>query len=210
VIDAPRVTLLEALRAFAEDAKTADWAVVYYAGHGVEVNGTNFVIPIDAKISSGSDLANQGVPAAEIIAAEAGAKRLKLVVLDACRDNPFPVTGQAPPPPSVVASAGPASSDAARSLARNLAQAKGLAAIKAESGTLIVFAAKEGQTALDGDGDDSPFAIAVAQRITTPGVEINKMFRLVTGDVLKATDNEQRPFVYGSLPGEEDYYFKLK
>jgi len=207
VIDAPRVTLLEALRAFAEDAKTADWAVVYYAGHGVEVNGTNFVIPIDAKISSGSDLANQGVPAAEIIAAEAGAKRLKLVVLDACRDNPFPVTGQAPPPPSVVASAGPASSDAARSLARNLAQAKGLAAIKAESGTLIVFAAKEGQTALDGDGDDSPFAIAVAQRITTPGVEINKIFRLVRDDVMEATAGRQEPYTYGSLPGKEDFFF---
>jgi len=81
--DAPRAKLLEALRAFAEDAKSADWAVVYYAGHGVEVNGTNFLIPIDAKIASGSDLASQAVPASEIIAAEAGAKKLKLVVLDA-------------------------------------------------------------------------------------------------------------------------------
>jgi len=204
--DAPRAKLLEALRAFAEDAKSADWAVVYYAGHGVEVNGTNFLIPIDAKIASGSDLASQAVPASEIIAAEAGAKKLKLVVLDACRDNPFPPPEQAAP--AVVASAAPvASGDAARSLVRALAQGKGLAAIKADAGTLVVFAAKEGQTALDGDGDDSPFAIAVAQRIATPGVEINKLFRLVRDDVMEATAGRQEPYTYGSLPGREDFFF---
>jgi tetratricopeptide (TPR) repeat protein len=203
--DAPRARLLEALRAFAEDAKTADWAVVYYAGHGVEVNGTNYLIPIDAKIASGADLTSQGVPVSEIIVAEAGAKRLKLVVLDACRDNPFPAE---PPSPNAVASAAPvASGDAARSLARTLAQGKGLAAIKADAGTLIVFAAKEGQTALDGDGDDSPFAIAVAQRIATPGVEINKLFRLVRDDVMEATAGRQEPYTYGSLPGREDFFF---
>ena len=203
--DAPRARLLETLRAFAEDAKTADWAVVYYAGHGVEVNGTNYLIPIDAKIASGADLASQGVPVSEIIAAEAGAKKLKLVVLDACRDNPLPAE---PPSPNAVASAAPvASGDAARSLARTLAQGKGLAAIKVDAGTLIVFAAKEGQTALDGDGDDSPFAIAVVQRIATPGVEINKLFRLVRDDVMEATAGRQEPYTYGSLPGREDFFF---
>ena len=205
LIDAPRAKLREALHAFAEDARTADWAVVYYAGHGVEVAGTNYLIPVDAKIASGGDLANQGVPASEIIAAEAGAKKLKLVVLDACRDNPVPPE-QAPP--AAVASATPvASGDAARSLVRTLAQGKGLAAIKADAGTLIVFAAKEGQTALDGDGDDSPFAIAVAQRIATPGVEINKLFRLVRDDVMEATAGRQEPYTYGSLPGREDFFF---
>jgi tetratricopeptide (TPR) repeat protein len=204
--DAPRGRLLEALHAFAEDAKAADWAVVYYAGHGVEVNGVNYLIPIDAKIASGGDLVSQGVAATEIIAAEAGAKKLKLVVLDACRDNPFPAPEQAPP--AIVASAAPvASGDAARSLVRTLAQGKGLAAIKADAGTLIVFAAKEGQTALDGDGDDSPFAIAVAQRIATPGVEINKLFRLVRDDVMEATAGRQEPYTYGSLPGREDFFF---
>jgi tetratricopeptide (TPR) repeat protein len=205
LIDAPRAKLLEALHSFADDANAADWAVVYYAGHGVEVNGTNFLIPIDAKIASGSDLASQAVPASEIIAAEAGARKLKLVVLDACRDNPFPAPDQ--PPPAVVASAAPPASDAARSLARTLAQGRGLAAIKADAGTLIVFAAKEGQTALDGDGDDSPFAIAVAQRIATPGVEINKLFRLVRDDVMEATAGRQEPYTYGSLPGREDFFF---
>jgi tetratricopeptide (TPR) repeat protein len=203
--DAPRAKLLEALHAFAEDAKAADWAVVYYAGHGVEVNGTNYLIPIDARITGGSDLVSQGVAANDLIAAEAGAKKLKLVVLDACRDNPFPVPDQ--PPPAVVASAAPLSSAAARSLARTLVQGKGLAAIKADAGTLIVFAAKEGQTALDGDGDDSPFAVAIAQRIATPGVEINKLFRLVRDDVMEATAGRQEPYTYGSLPGREDFFF---
>jgi len=203
--DVPRARLVEALRAFAEDAKSADWAVVYYAGHGVEVNGTNYLIPIDAKIVSGSDLVSQGVPANEIIAAETGARKLKLVVLDACRDNPFPA---APPAAEVMASAAPvASGEMGRSLARTLAQGKGLAAIKADAGTLIVFAAKEGQTALDGDGDDSPFAVAVAQRIATPGVEINKLFRLVRDDVMEATAGRQEPYTYGSLPGREDFFF---
>jgi uncharacterized caspase-like protein len=107
----------------------------------------------------------------------------------------------------VVATAAPPASDAARSLARTLAQGRGLAAIKADAGTLIVFAAKEGQTALDGDGDDSPFAIAVAQRIATPGVEINKLFRLVRDDVMEATAGRQEPYTYGSLPGREDFFF---
>jgi tetratricopeptide (TPR) repeat protein len=205
VIDASRAKLLDALHAFAEDTKTADWAVVYYAGHGVEVGGTNYLIPIDAKIATGRDLASQGVAASETIAAEAGAKRLKLVVLDACRDNPFPSPDQ--PPPSVVASAAPPASDAARSLARTLTQSRGLAAIKADTGTLIVFAAKEGQAALDGDGDDSPFAVAIAQRIATPGVEINKLFRLVRDDVMEATAGRQEPYTYGSLPGREDFFF---
>jgi tetratricopeptide (TPR) repeat protein len=205
LIDAPRADLLEVLHAFAEDAKAADWAVVYYAGHGVEVSGTNYLIPIDAKIAAGGDLVSQGVPANDIIAAEAGAKKLKLVVLDACRDNPFPVPDQAPP--AVVASAAPPSSEAGRSLTRTLAQGKGLAAIKADAGTLIVFAARDGQTALDGDGDDSPFAVAIAQRIATPGVEINKLFRLVRDDVMEATAGRQEPYTYGSLPGREDFFF---
>ena len=205
LIDAPRAKLIEVLHAFAEDAKAADWAVVYYAGHGVEVNGTNYLIPIDAKIAAGADLVSQGVPANDVIAAEAGAKKLKLVVLDACRDNPFPVLDLTPP--AVVASSAPPSSEAGRSLTRSLAQGKGLAVIKADAGTLIVFAARDGQTALDGDGDDSPFAVAIAQRIATPGVEINKLFRLVRDDVMEATAGRQEPYTYGSLPGREDFFF---
>jgi len=72
-----------------------------------------------------------------------------------------------------------------------------------------VFAAKDGETAEDGDGNHSPFAASLLKRLQEP-TEINKLFRLVTSDVLKSTGNQQRPFVYGSLPGEEDYYFKTR
>jgi uncharacterized caspase-like protein len=85
---------------------------------------------------------------------------------------------------------------------------RGLAAIEPVGATLIVFAAKDGETAEDGTGNHSPFATSLIKRLQEPTVEINKLFRLVTGDVLKATSNHQRPFIYGSLPGEEDYYFR--
>jgi uncharacterized caspase-like protein len=81
---------------------------------------------------------------------------------------------------------------------------------KVSGATLVVFAAKNGQTALDGDGRNSPFAVAVTQRVTTPGVEINKVFRLVSGDVMEATAGRQEPYTYGSLPGEEDFFFVTK
>ncbi len=76
-----------------------------------------------------------------------------------------------------------------------------------QSGTLIVFAAKHGQTALDGDGGNSPFTVALVQRIATPAVELNKLFRLMRDDVMEATAGRQEPFTYGSLPGREDFFF---
>ena len=93
---------------------------------------------------------------------------------------------------------------AARSVGR------GLGAITVSGATLVVYAAKHGQTALDGEGDNSPFAIAIVQRIATPNVEINKMFRLVRDDVLEATAGRQEPYTYGSLPGHEDFFFVQK
>jgi hypothetical protein len=74
----------------------------------------------------------------------------------------------------------------------------------------VACAAKHGQTALDGDGGNSPFAVAFAQRIATPNVEINKLFRLVRDDVMEATAGRQEPYTYGSLPGREDFYFLAK
>ena len=76
--------------------------------------------------------------------------------------------------------------------------------------TLVVYAAKHGQTALDGEGNNSPFAVAVVQRIATPNVEINKLFRLVRDDVMEATAGRQEPYTYGSLPGREDFFFVQK
>jgi uncharacterized caspase-like protein len=84
---------------------------------------------------------------------------------------------------------------------------RGLSRVEPEGATLVVYAAKHGQTALDGDGGNSPFAAAFVKRMATPGIEINKIFRLVRDDVLDTTGGRQEPFTYGSLPGREDFYF---
>ena len=88
-IDATREKLIDALRAFADEAEKADWAMVYYAGHGIEVNGQNYLIPIDARLATDRDVQFEAIPLDQVMAALEGAKKLKLVLLDACRDNPF-------------------------------------------------------------------------------------------------------------------------
>ena len=200
--DLPRDKMLEALRSFAAAADQADWAMVYYAGHGMEVNGVNYLIPIDAKLASDRDILFEAMPLDQVLAAIEGARKLKLVVLDACRNNPF-----AGMMPSALASpAAVPSADGARSVGTR-AIGRGLGEIKVQGASLVVYAAKHGQTALDGEGEDSPFAVAMVQRIATPGVELNKVFRLVRDDVMESTGGRQEPYTYGSLPGKEDFFF---
>jgi TPR repeat protein len=189
-LDTTRAGMLASLNEFQREADTSDWAVVYYAGHGLEISGTNYLVPVDAKIGDDRDVQDEAVSVDRILRSVENAKKLRLVMLDACRNNPFLKTMHR--------------SVATRSISR------GLAAIEPEGATLIVFAAKDGETAEDGDGDHSPFAASLIKRLQQPAIEINKLFRLVTSDVLKTTGNQQRPFVYGSLPGEEDYYFRLR
>src|SRR5262249_3483399 len=87
---------------------------------------------------------------------------------------------------------------------------RGLARVEPDGGTLVAYAAKDGQIALDGDGTTSPFATALIKRLPTPGVEVGKLFRLVRDDVLSATGRKQEPFVYGSLPGEDFFFVATK
>jgi tetratricopeptide (TPR) repeat protein len=206
VDDATREKLISALRAFASEAATADWAVVYYSGHGMEVFGTNFLIPIDAKLAIDRDVFSEAVPLDQVMASINGAKRLKLVLLDACRTNPF--LKQLRRTSSLDAGLTPTSNAPNTIVAHSLD--RGLAAITVPTGTLVVYAAKHGETALDGQGNNSPFAIAIVQRIATPNVEIDKVFRLVRDDVLEATAGRQEPYTYGSLPGSEDFFFMEK
>jgi TPR repeat protein len=190
VSDAGRSSLIAALSEFERQADNADWAAVYYAGHGMEVDGVNYLVPVDARLRDERDVQDEAISVNRVLDAIANARKLRLVMLDACRDNPF-----------------------LRSMHRSIAGrsiSRGLAAIEPVGATLVVFAAKDGQIASDGAGDHSPFTGSLIKRMQEPGVEINKLFRLVTGDVLKATDNQQRPFVYGSLPGEDDYFFKSR
>lgn len=206
--DVSRDKMIEALRTFAAAADKADWAVVYYAGHGIEVNGVNYLIPVDARLASDRDVLFEAMPLDQVMAAIDGAKKLKLVVLDACRDNPFANAAASAPPAPVAVAANP-TNDGTRSVKiRSLG--KGLGELKVQGASLVVYAAKHGQTALDGEGENSPFAVAVVQRIATPGVEINKLFRLVRDDVMEATAGRQEPYTYGSLPGREDFFFVNK
>ncbi|MDQ0396211.1 tetratricopeptide repeat protein [Labrys monachus] len=182
--------MIAALRAFARKADQADWAMIYYAGHGMEMDGKNYLIPVDARLESDRDVADETVSLDRMMSAIEGAHRLKLVVLDACRNNPFASQMKM--------------TSAARAIDR------GLSRVEPASATLVVYAAKEGTTAQDGNRGDSPFALAFAKRIVEPGVEINKVFRFVTRDVLSDTGNQQEPFVYGSLPPDDFIFVPAK
>jgi len=186
--DLTREKLTDALQSFAAEADKADWAVVYFAGHGLEVNGTNYLIPVDARLAIDRDVEFEAVPLDRVMSAVSGAKRLRLVLLDACRDNPFANQMRR--------------SVATRSIGR------GLTNVEPEAGTLVVYAAKHGQVALDGDGSNSPFVTALTKRMNTPGLEVRRLFDHVRDDVLEMTNRAQQPFSYGSLPGSEDYYFR--
>lgn len=185
--DLSRDNFFQALRTFGAEAEKSDWAVVYYAGHGMEIGGVNYLIPTDAKLASDHDAESQTVALEQVIAAVAGARKLKLVLLDACRDNPFEKTMK-------------------RTIALKLVS-KGLSNIEPEAGFMVVYAAKHGETALDGETANSPFATVLARDIREPRVEVRKLFDIVRDDVWKATNHAQQPFTYGSPPGREDFYF---
>ena len=204
VNDLTRERLIDALRTFANEAENSDWAMVYYAGHGIEVSGVNYLVPVDATLAVDRDVEYEAIPLSQLLRATDAAKKIKLVMLDACRDNPF-----APRKTAVTEAVGRVSTAGAPIGSRST-NGRGLAEVKVAGATLVVFAAKDGQVALDGEGGNSPFAVAVVQRIATPGVEINKVFRLVRDDVMEATAGRQEPYTYGSLPGREDFFFVAK
>jgi tetratricopeptide (TPR) repeat protein len=186
--DLTRDKFFETLQTFAKEAEKADWAVVYYAGHGFEIGGVNYLVPIDAKLAADKDAESQAVALEQVIAAVGAARKLRLVILDACRDNPFAPTMQ-------------------RTLSLKLVD-KGFSNIEPGAGFMVVYAAKHGETAMDGDGGaDSPFATALAREMKEPKVEIRKLFDIVRDDVWAATKHGQQPFTYGSPPGREDFYF---
>jgi tetratricopeptide (TPR) repeat protein len=185
--DLTRDQFFAALRDFGREAEKADWAVVYYAGHGMEIGGINYLIPTDAKLAADRDAESQAVALEQVIAAVSGARKLRLVMLDACRDNPFEKNMQHTIPLKLVG--------------------KGLSNIEPEAGFMVVYAAKHCETALDGDALNSPFAIALAREIKVPKIEVRRLFDIVRDEVWKATNRQQQPFTYGSLPGREDFYF---
>jgi uncharacterized caspase-like protein len=182
--DLNAVEMRKALRDFGARAREAEVAVIYYAGHGIELDGINYLIPTDASLETDSDVLDETVALDRALFAVEPAKQLRLVILDACRDNPF-----------------------AKSMKRTVAAraiGRGLAKVEPTSpNTMIAFAAKAGSTASDGDFKNSPFAIAIVERLPTPGLDLRKAFGFVRDDVLKSTGFKQEPYVYGSLGGED-------
>ena len=173
-----------ALRAFSRIADGADVAVVFYAGHGMEAGGVNYLIPVDAKLETAADLDFEAITLNKALGVVDGARKLKLVMLDACRDNPFakrmkPAGGRT------------------RSIGR------GLARVEPSGGNVLVaYAARAGTTADDGDGAHSPFTQALLDNLAAPGLDVRLMLGKVRDEVKRATGGRQEPFINGSLGGE--------
>jgi uncharacterized caspase-like protein len=187
--DLSREGTLNALRSFAAEAANADWAVIYYAGHGMEAAEMNYLVPVDAALKSDRDLSIEAVSLEQVLNAAERASSLRLVILDACRDNPF-------------------ASQMKRSLTvASRSVSRGLASVEPDAGTLVVYAAKHGETASDGDGTNSPFATAFMSNLKKPNLEIRRLFDYVRDDVMDVTRRQQQPFTYGSLSGRQEYFF---
>jgi hypothetical protein len=171
------------LRDFARRAFDADIAVVFYAGHGIEVGGHNYIVPVDAKLEFDTDVEDEAVDLDHILQQLEPVKRLKLVILDACRKNPFA---------SRMRSIG-----RARDIGRGLVPPE-----RPSANTLIAYAAALGATAADGNGANSPFTTALLKNLTRPGLDVRLALGQTHDDVLAATNNKQEPYVYTSLGGE--------
>ncbi|MBT9289436.1 caspase family protein [Prosthecodimorpha staleyi] len=183
--DLDRHGLLRALDAFEARARGAEIAVVFYSGHGVELGGSNYLVPTDARLATDRDVKYEAVALDDVLAATEGASRLKLVILDACRDNPFVATMQR--------------AGTRGRLGRGLARAEAPL-----SNMLIAYATAPGQVAADGTGANSPFTEALVRHIVTPGLDVRIALGLVRDDVVAATrqtGEPQIPYQTGSVGG---------
>ena len=180
-LDLGNTAMRRAVREFTGIARNADIAVVYYAGHGIEFDGSNYLIPVDAELASDVDVDDETISLDRIMRMLDPVKRLRLVILDACRENPF-----------------------AKKMTRTVASrsvGRGLAKIEVTTtDTLVAFAAKAGTTAADGSGNHSPFTAALLDSLAM-GLDLRIAFGRVRDEVMKNTDNKQEPYVYGSIGG---------
>ncbi len=188
-IDLDTAEMYRTVRAFGALAETADVALAYYAGHGIQVDGVNYLLPVDVVLERERDLNYEGMSADLLVSEVSQTRQLGVVILDACRNNPFTEQLQQ--------SMGPT---------RSAAVGRGLARIDAApSDTLIAFATRAGAVAEDGEGANSPYATALLAHMREPGLEIGQYFRRVRDTVLQVTNGRQEPFVYGSLSADEYY-----
>ncbi len=180
----------EKLREFGAVVRDADVALFFYAGHALQVDGKNYLLPVDARLEDERDLSFEALPMYLVQDELSSAKQLRLVILDACRDNPLAVSMNR------------------WSGSRSVTQARGLARVETTStdrktaDTLIAYATNANTTADDGSGNHSPYTNALLRHIATPGLDVRLMFGRVGDSVQEETNNRQEPFVYGSLGGK--------
>ena len=180
-LDADRVAFNDALRAFARRSAGTDVALVFYAGHGLEMDGSNYLVPVDARLERDVDVRYETVTLEDLLASTFGSS-LRLVILDACRNNPLARSMQR--------------TSATRSVSRGSFGELNEDLLGEE--TLVAYAAAAGTTAADGTGRNSPYTAALLGHLEQP-LELGLLFRRVRAQVLEATNGEQRPHEYQSL-----------
>lgn len=184
-VDLSKSAMSDKLLEFAKAASEADVALFFYAGHGIQVSGRNFLIPVDADLKSELHANLQAIDTDFVLNQTMGTAKVKLVLLDACRDNPF--VGQI---------------RRSMTTTRSVSVGAGLAEMKPGEGTLVAFATGPGQTALDGsEGGNSPFTRALLANITQPGVEIQQAMTKVRAQVNEETNKGQLPWGHTNLIG---------
>ena len=182
--DLDKHAMEDKIREFGHRLDRADLALLFYAGHGVQVDGKNYLVPVDAKLERPGDLTLDTIEVGQILAQMEAAKRVNLIFLDACRNNPL-------------------ARSFARSLGtRSLSVGQGLAPIQSAVGTMIAYATQPDNVALDGEGRNSPFTTALLKHIATPGLEIGSVMKLVRADVIATTRERQVPWDHSSLVGD--------
>jgi hypothetical protein len=186
VTDASYEDMRRALLTFSGKARDAKMAVVYFAGHGMEMDGENWLVPIDAQLKTDLDVGQEAISLHSIMLMVSVAPELGLVILDACRNNPFLHKMK-------------------RTLSRRSLE-RGLSRVEPTNNVLVAYAAKDGTTAADGENRNSPFTTALLKYLEVPGLEINFLFRDVRDEVIATTGGQQEPFVYGSLSKEAIYF----
>lgn len=188
--DQGKVALNDTLRDFGDRADTADWALIYFAGHGIQIDGEPYILPTDIRLKSDADIAFEGVSVTQVLSRFERTRKLGIFIVDACRNNPWRDTME-------------------RKLgtSRGSVVGEGLPPIEPpQENIFVAYSTKHGKTASDGSGSNSPYVEALIERIEQPGLEVDMMFRMVRDAVRKKTDRKQQPFVYGSLPAEPMYF----
>ena len=177
---------------FGREATNADAALFFYAGHAIQYQGRNYLLPVDADLEDEVSLRFQTTSLDDVRAAVERASGVKIMILDACRNNPIVDTLKR----------------RMMGMNRGLDLTRGLARIDRAEGIIVAYATAADEVAADGQGRNSPFSAALIKRLQEPGLEIAKMFRRIAADVVETTHGRQRPEIYVSLIDE--YYINQK